>query len=61
MSVAICNDCNSLVKYRKHIRKQSCECGSKNLTAVSASLSENGTEWIYKDRKGEVRRIRGTS
>lgn len=52
MPTAICNTCNELVHYRKgFLKNQVCECGSKDLTAVSGRLNENATGWNYYDRK----------
>lgn len=56
MPVAICNECQELVPYKRHIKKATCKCGSKDLTAVSGKLNHDGTKWIYKDRKGDFMR-----
>lgn len=55
MPSAICNTCGNLVHYRQgHLKKQACQCGSKDLKAVAGTLDENGDSWVYTDRKGYV-------
>jgi hypothetical protein len=52
MPTAICNQCESLVHwpYGQHQKKQSCSCGSKELTQVKGELK--GDTWEYSDRHG---------
>lgn len=54
MPVAICNNCSGLVPYKNKggIKKAKCECGSKDLTAVSGRWSDQGG-WNYYDRRGQ--------
>ena len=56
MPHAICNTCGSLVHwpYGQHQKKQQCNCGSKELTAVKGKLK--GDVWVYADRQGVIRK-----
>ncbi len=55
MPTALCNNCNQLVHYAnrrgRHLKDQQCNCGSRNLTAVSGKLSNDAAGWDYYDRK----------
>lgn len=59
MPTAKCNNCQNLVHWRHKgggsFNAQKCQCGSKDLTAVSGHLE--GNEWVYRDRKGNVVKI----
>lgn len=60
MSIAICNDCNELVVWRKaprsYIKNQQCQCGSKNLSAVYGRWKPDMSGMYYYDRHGNLRK-----
>jgi len=61
MPTAICNDCSSLIFWKNQkgnsLKKQRCQCGSQNLTLVSANVDFDNRRVIYNDRKGNVKKI----
>lgn len=56
MPSAICNICDQLVHWWHpgQIKKQTCSCGSKDLTAVAGTYNADDDSWVYHDRKGNI-------
>lgn len=59
MPTAFCNTCQELTHWANQrgisLKNIRCQCGSKDLAVVSGHL--DGDDWVYTDRKGEIRKI----
>lgn len=58
MRSAVCNKCGELVPYKGALNRQSCQCGSTDLSAVHGIIQFADNEYKgvnYYDRKGELR------
>lgn len=61
MPTAICNQCRELVTYQhkpgNHQKKQTCSCGSHDLTSVRVQINYRDDTYEYFDRKGNLVKV----